>query len=405
MMDIALAFLIGQAVQNLRLAQGTQRGYGEGLGLAAGEHGAAVGAGQDAGFAPDGANLGDLAAVGTDAFVQDAAAHDFLVQVVQGVGHLGVAAGEDIGKVLDGLGLHLLLTLLALGTVEGVEGPLGLIISILADGDGDILARHVEREVALGLADFRHDLLLEGNQLLDGLVREEDRIQHYILGYFLGAGFHHHDGVLGAGHVQADLGGGALLFIGHQDELAIYHAHMHGTRGARPGDIADAQGDGRAQHRGDFGGDVGIDGQGGSHYLHVVAHALGEERAQGTVDQAAGQGRLLGGTAFTLDEAAGNFTHGVLLFFKVYRQREEIDALAGGIGCADVYQHGGIAHAHQHGAVSLLGVVAEVERQRIARKVHRVRFVFHCFSLSSTSSSSRYGAPARVSITERLTGV
>ena len=55
-------------------------------------------------------------------------AHDFLVQVVQGVGYLGVAAGEDIGKVLDGLGLHLLLTLLALGAVAVSYTHLALII-------------------------------------------------------------------------------------------------------------------------------------------------------------------------------------------------------------------------------------------------------------------------------------
>ena len=70
---------------------------------------------QHAHFAPNRADFRHAAAIGTNALLDNLLAHDFLVQVVQGVGHLGVAAGEDIGKVLDGLGLHLLLTLLALG--------------------------------------------------------------------------------------------------------------------------------------------------------------------------------------------------------------------------------------------------------------------------------------------------
>ena len=62
----------------------------------------AMRAGQDARFAPDGANLGQRTAVGTNAVVDDLAAHDFLVEVIQRIGNLALALREGLSKVLEG---------------------------------------------------------------------------------------------------------------------------------------------------------------------------------------------------------------------------------------------------------------------------------------------------------------
>src|SRR5216684_2100164 len=70
----------------------------------------------------------------------------------------------------------------------------------------------------------------------------------------------------------------------------------------------------------------------------------------------------LTGTAFALDEAAGNASAGVGIFAVVNRQREEIDALAGvGVGgCGGQYDV--IADSHHDRAVGLLGQLSSFER-------------------------------------------
>ena len=60
--------------------------------------------------------------------------------------------------------------------------------------------------------------------------------------------------------------------------------------------------------------------------LRLVAEGLREERADGTVDLAGGQDLLLGGTAFALDEAAGDASAGVGKLSVFNGQREEVNA-------------------------------------------------------------------------------
>ena len=52
-MNIALEILIAEPVKCLAFTDSTERGDGQGLGLAAGKDSAAVGAGQNAYIAPD----------------------------------------------------------------------------------------------------------------------------------------------------------------------------------------------------------------------------------------------------------------------------------------------------------------------------------------------------------------
>ena len=61
-------------------------------------------------------------------------------------------------------------------------------------------------------------------------------------------------------------------------------------------------------------------------HLRLVAEGLGKQRADRTVDLTAGQNLLLAGTAFALDEAAGNASTGIGELAILHRQREEVDA-------------------------------------------------------------------------------
>ena len=84
-------------VQGLLHGQRSQGGYREHLGLAAGEQSAAVGAGQFAHAAGDGADAVGLASVRANILVEDAAAHFLLDQVLESLGD--VAAGVVVGQL------------------------------------------------------------------------------------------------------------------------------------------------------------------------------------------------------------------------------------------------------------------------------------------------------------------
>ena len=78
---------------------------------------------------------------------------------------------------------------------------------------------------------------------------------------------------------------------------------------------------------------LGVGGENEGDDLGLALEAVGEQRPDRPVDLAAGENFALAGTAFALDEAAGNASAGVGVFAVVDREREKIDAFAGvGIG-------------------------------------------------------------------------
>ena len=109
-----------------------------------------------------------------------------------------------------------------------------------------------------------------------------------------------------------------------------------------------------------------IHGHDGTHHGHIVAEVVGEQGADGAVDDAAGQDALLPGTALAAVEAAGDAAHGVHLLLKVHAQGEEVDTVTGTGRGGDAAQHAGIAVAHHDGGVGQLGQLAHLHGQRTA---------------------------------------
>ena len=371
-MHVALGGLGGDAVQQLHFTHGSQGADGHDLGLAAGEHGGTVGTGQHAGLAPDGAHFGELSGVGTDAFVDYAAAHDFLLDGVQRVAHFGHALSVLLGEVLVHFGLDLLFPRLALGTVEGLEHPFHFVVGVLAHIGFNVVTGQLQGELLLGLADLAYDVLLELDDALDLLVGEEDGLEHDFLAHFVGARLDHQHGFLGAGHGQIQSADFALLLGGIDNELVVHKADVDRAYGAGEGDLADAQGGGSADHGGSLGRAVKIDAHHGGGDRHVVPHSLGEEGTQGTVDQAAGQYGLFAGTAFAPVPGTGDVAYGIQLFLIVHAQREEVDAGTDGLAYGGVDQHGGVAVAHEGAAGGLFGVFAELQSERASAQLHRI---------------------------------
>ena len=351
--------------------------------------------GQNAHFAPDGAHFGQFAAVGAHALVDDVAAHDFLLQAVERVADLDFAALELLGKVLGDLGLDLLFAGVALIAVEGLEHPLDLVHGVFAHGGLDVLAGQNEREFLFLLADLSNDGVDQLNDLLDLLVGEEYAAEHDFLGDFLRAGLDHQNGLGGAGHGEVEQRFFALFIVGVDDVLAVHIADVDRADGAGPRDLAGGQRGRSADHRRDVGDVVGVHGHDGGHHGHVVAHALGEERAQRAVDEAGGEDGLLGGTALAAVPAAGDVAHGVELFFKIHAQGEEVDARARGLGHGAGGQHAGVAIADEARAGGLFGVLAELERERAAAQLHGVGFEHADILLVFVGASAHGRTPAR----------
>ena len=298
------------------------------------------------------------------------AAHHFFLQAIQRVAHFGHAAFELLGEVLFHFLLHLFFARVALCAVEGFKHPAHFVHGEFAHRALHVLARQIERELALGLADFRLDALDEGHDLLDFFMREEDRLEHHFFGNFLRAGFHHHHGVLGARHGEGQFAGRALFVVRVDDELAIDQADVDRAGGPGKGNIRNAQRGGGANHGRDFRRVVGVHGHGDRHHLHVVAHAFGEQGAQRTVDQAAGEDRLFGRPAFALDETAGNLADGIQLLFKIHAQREKVDAIARLVRRGSGHEQHRIAIADEGRAIRLLGILAELQHELAPAQFH-----------------------------------
>ena len=390
---IALAGLGAQTLDHLHLAHRREGRDGHDLRLAAGENAAAVDARQHAGLAPDGADLGQAAAVGTDALLQNLLAHDLLVEVVERVIDLAEAALEALGVLLVRLGGDDLLPRAALMAVGRLKDPLAAAVEILADGGLDILARFDDRIVALLLADLGDDLLLERDDLLDLLMAGQDRAEHVRLADLLGAGLDHQHSLVGAGHGQAQLRHGALLEVRIDDDLAIDQADGDAADRTRPRDIADGDGRGSADHRGDIRRHILLDGKHGRHNLHIVAHALVEQRAKRAIDEAGGQRRLLGRTALALDESAGNLANGIHLLLKIDAQREEILSLARGFGGRHIDHDHRIAETDDHGAIRLSAVFAKLQHQLAASQLCAIHLFHRGISFQNPACNTHHSGP------------
>jgi hypothetical protein len=103
--------------------------------------------------------------------------------------------------------------------------------------------------------------------------------------------------------------------------------------------------------------------------LGLVAPAVGEQRTDRTVDQAGDQGLLLGRTTFALEVATGHAAGCVGLLDVVDGERQEVDAVLGGLGGDDGGDDDGFAIGGDDGAVSLTGDLAGLELERTATPI------------------------------------
>ena len=363
MVDVALLVLVVDAVELLGLADGAERADGQHLGLAAGKHAGAVDAGQQADLGGQRADLVHLAAVDALLLVEQPAADDEFLELVERLVDLGgvgllLVVELRVDALLDG-GKALVAHALVVGVERGAHVLDGELLDRLEEVGGDL--DRLEGE--LRLADLGLDLLDLADHLLDLGVALDDRVEHDVVGDLVGARLDHADDVLVRRDGQVQVALRALLGGRADDDLAVDKPDVDTGDRSVPGDIGDGQRERNAAHAGDLGRAVGVDRHDGHDDRAVVAHVLGEERADGAVDEAGVEDRLVGGARLALDEGAGDLADRIELLLEVDRQREKVDALAGLLGGGDVAEHDRLAPAH--------------EDRRVGQAAHLARFKGH----------------------------
>ena len=175
------------------------------LSLATGEHGASVRAGNVVGLAPDGANLGGLAAIHADAFVENYAAHCIALHVVEvAVNHwsllLALLLGNGLDKVLKYL-VEAVVTPVLVG-VAGLGDVVAGLIALLAHALLDFLVVNLVAILTLGNAELLGEFLLCKAHWFDCVVGKLQGCDKVFLLNLVHLTFDHHNIVVSSTYHQ-----------------------------------------------------------------------------------------------------------------------------------------------------------------------------------------------------------
>ncbi len=369
-----LLALVQHIVHNLLVERGAEGGCHQGLGLATGEDSGSVRAGQIVHLAPDGTDLVGLAAVETDALVQNAAAHclflhvvvvtlhhgDALILGVEGqllLGHLG-----EVGDVLVADGVERVHAPVLVGAA-GLGYGVCLVVALLANVGAQCLVVYFVVVFALGLLagfflQLHHHLAL----LLDLLVSHLQGFEQLGLAGLVKLSLHHHDVVVGGAYHQFDIGLGYLVESGVYDPFAVDAGHTHLGDRAVEGDVAHSQG-GRCGQTCQRVGSVVLVGREQRHvHKRLCMIVVGEKRTQHAVYKTGSQNLVVVATAFPLKESTGITSDGCVFFFVLYSQGHEVHALAGLAGRTYGCKQHRVAHAQLYSTVGLLGQLPGLQR-------------------------------------------
>ena len=137
-------------------------------------------------------------------------------------------------------------------------------------------------------------------------VSKIEGVEHDLFGQLRRARLDHVDGLGRARDDEVQLALFLLLKVGVEDELAIDASDADGSRRGREGDGGALKRDRGGRQGGDLGRVLLIAGEDGDVNHHVVAHALGEERADRAVGEARVESLDVARTRLTLEKVAGD---------------------------------------------------------------------------------------------------
>ena len=182
-----------------------------------------------------------------------------------------------------------------------------------------------------------------------------DGIDNGFFFHFLGAGLNHHNAVGGPDHHDVHQAIPHLAVGGIHHELAVDQSHAHRADRSEERNVRERQSGGGGVDAAHIGIVIRVGREHKGNDLGLALEAFGKQRPHRPVDHAAGKNFALTGTAFTLDEAAGDASTGVCVLAIINREGKEIDALPRiGIGRRRG-QHHVIAQTNHGRAMRLLG--------------------------------------------------
>ena len=350
----AVFVLAGQRINALRIALGTQCGHDQRLRLAAREQRGAVGARQHRVADFDRTHSTCVTAVNARLAGQNLAAHDARFDIKQHAFNLDTVERDAVKLQI---GHHD-----CVGFAAGAGA--GLLVADLVSrsqfvvGNGANLGDQCfvlgwSLPVPSRLAGVTHQFVdgIDGDIAL--LMTKDHSAEHDFFAQLLGFRFHHQHSSFGTGNHQIQNRILARGLTGIEHVLTVDVANAGGADRATERDAADGQGRANSDQGGDVGINFRIERQGVHHNVHFVEKTFGEQRADRTVDQSAGQCLEFAGATFALEKAAGNLASGIGLLKVIHRQGEKVlPGLAFGLA-DDCGQHHGAVHVEQHSAIGL----------------------------------------------------
>ncbi len=333
----------------------------------------------------DGAHFVRLAAVDAEAGVEHLRAQRVVFDVAE--------HGADVAVLLHGkLGLELRLRRF----LDGLDGLDARVLVLLVDRREDRVLRLGVHEIddvlrhrgllplhLVGAA-LGEQFLLHRDEFLDAALRDAERLDDFFFLDLDGAALDHHDRILRTGDDEVHVGDLDRLDRGveHPVRRSVLTRHAADTNaGDRSSerDARDVQRERRRDEREDVGLVLLVGGDDVNEDLDFVLEALGEERADRAVDDAAREDLLVARASFTLDEAARDLAGGVGLLFVLDGQREERERrflVADGDGGEDHR----VAELHEAGSGGLLGHAARLDDQWTAgeRALDAMHHTWNC---------------------------
>ena len=341
-MHVPLAVVRIQRVQQLLHAQHVQCRHAQNLRFSALEQCRTVGPRQDVYLGAQRTNVGESSSVDANLVAKHTVAHRCLGDGSKCRGEFLFPAFEVRGQFGDHGGLDVVQTrfprsllhddqrVTHVGDGEALHGLVSVVFElqedrVVRDGlrrrIGQLLLR-VTQCANEGLRSFQSG----ADDLLRGSLRAPGNEVDRLVGGF---GLDHHDGdvVPGypTGHDHVEHCGFELLVRREADPLTVDQGDAHTADGPAERQPRQLRGRGRPIDSDDVVEVIGVERHDRDDNLNLVTQALLEGRSERTVDQSAGENRVLGGAAFSPEERSGDATHGIHALLDVHRQREEVE--------------------------------------------------------------------------------
>ena len=377
-----------QEFDALRIVLGAEGDRDQRLGFAAGEEGGTVGARQNAGFDGDLADLIEGAAVGTAVVLQHLIAEDALFESRETPGaFFALLFGQGFDHaLLEGGDQRVAFQLLVL---RGIHRVGQVCAGILGDLIVNRLIQDVRDEFALLLAGQLHQFADAGGDLLAALMPELDGAEDLGFGDLLCAGFHHHDAFFGAGHHDVQLRFAALRIGGVGNVFAVLHADANSAQHVGEGNFADRQSRRRARDGERVRILFGVGRQDHGDDLGFVQKALGEQRADRTIDQAAGEDFFFRGAALAFNESARDLAGGVGVLSIIDGEREEPGPHLRLVSHTSGDEYHGVTGTNDNSAARLLGHFTRLQGDLTAAQVY-FNYVMHSFLNLQHSAGNQF---------------